>query len=187
MASYPAEASPSKIHQKAQASFPLWATPTQLRTLTPPAVPTPLMDAASSFAPRGPSQMRCPSAEEQETPRGKSHFSKHTPSAPAPLVGGARVVPEPHNKQPERIKSSRIIPVPPSPQPPSKELTAGDTATLIPPAIVASHRLLLTCLSSATNPRQAAPAANPLQDPSLTVPGPYKPHPLATDKGRREN
>lgn len=103
-----------------------------------------------------------------QRPADTPHFSKYNPSAPAPSAAAARAVPEPQTKQPERTRSSHTAPQPPDRQLQGPEPTAGKTATFIPPAMVATRRLFLTCLSPATNPEQAGPAAYPLQDPPPT-------------------
>lgn len=74
------------------------------------------------------------------------------------------MVPEPQAKQPERTRSSRTAPPPPAPQPQDPApTTARETATFIPPAIVALRRRLLMCLAPATSPEQTGPPAYPLQ------------------------
>lgn len=96
----------------------------------------------------------------------RNHFSTFNALAPDPWAAAARVVPEPQTTQPATTKSSHVAPPPPpAPQHRGPGPTADHTDTLIPPAMDASHRLLLACPSSATVSKRVAPAANRLRDP----------------------
>lgn len=112
---------------------------------------------------------------------GINSLPKPTPSRRPPGTA-ARVVPEPQITQPKRTKTSHAAPRPPGPPHPGQGPTADQPATLIPPAMAASRRLLLTCPSSATVPGQASPAANQRRDPPLGATPPNNPNPSNGDR-----
>lgn len=110
----------------------------------------PLPSRASLGLPRASRLLPAPG-----TPQAARARRPRTPPRPRPAPRQPLpVVPALQAKQPETSRSSRTAPPPPRPpvpQPQGPAPTAGDTATFIPPAAIASRRRLLTCLSPATN------------------------------------